>query len=414
MTGRRVHVLLTEGSSLSARQTLHALGPLNYVIDVCDPRPWFCLARYSRYVRRCYRCPPFAIDPSAYLDWLITRLRAERYDVLLPVHDQAYLLARVRDRLPCDVALPLPEFAAVDQVQSKAKLLRVLDELGLPHPPTQLVHTRAELVAACRFPCYVKCDYSTAGQGTWLVRDPDEFRTVADSLERAGRLDGQGEVLVQEPAPGMLGVVQSVFQHGRLVAAHGYLARALGVGGSARARVSVAHPLVLRHLASLGEHLRWHGALMLDHIWDPATQTPAYIDASPRIGETLNATLSGINLCDVLLRVALGESVSPLPPGRLGTQTHSVFMGLLALAERGASRMELLAELCRAWLGHDIYAHSQDELTRPTEDWPSILPAALVTVQLLLRPASAAATISRTVAKYALNEAAVKRIRGMK
>ena len=77
---RRLRVLFTEGSSLSSRQALYALGPTGAVIDVCDPSPWLCLARYSRFVRACYRCPRLGADPGGYLQFLSERLRAGRLD----------------------------------------------------------------------------------------------------------------------------------------------------------------------------------------------------------------------------------------------------------------------------------------------------------------------------------------------
>src|SRR5207248_392465 len=187
-----------EGSSLSARQTLYALGRAGHIIDVCDPDSSFCLARFSRYVAALHRCPPFAADPAGYLQFLQERLDAGRYDVLLPVHDQAYLAARFRDALARRVGLAVPDFAAVERVQSKAAFLEVLDELGLPHPPTQLAHTRAELEAAVSYPCYVKAPYSTAGRGVWLVHDSAEMSRTADRLEAAGLLGG-GPILVQQP-----------------------------------------------------------------------------------------------------------------------------------------------------------------------------------------------------------------------
>jgi hypothetical protein len=61
-------------------------------------------------------------------------------------------------------------------------------------------------------------------------------------------------------------VVQCVFRCGRLVAGHCYQARALGVGGSASARESAAHPHVLEQMAALGAYLNWHGALTLDYL----------------------------------------------------------------------------------------------------------------------------------------------------
>jgi hypothetical protein len=407
----RLKVLLTEGSSLSARQAVFALGRLGHVVDVCDPQPFWCLARYSRYVRACHRCPPFAADPAGYLDCVRDLLRTGRYDVLLPTHDQVFLLARFRDQIARSAALAVPEFASVERLQSKAGLLRVLDEVGLPYPRTVLARTRQEVVAACTGSCYVKLPYSTAGQGVWFVQTPDESRRVADRLEQIGGWAADFEVLVQQPAPGVLGVVQSVFQRGRLVGGHCYQARALGVGGSARARVSAAHPLVLEQVAALGAHLSWHGALTLDYLWEPATGRASYIDANPRLGETINATLSGVNLAQLLLDVAVDRPLAGVAVGRAGVRTHSVAMTLLARAGAGASRPQLLAELGRACSGRGLYANSRDELTRPTEDPLSIVPAAFLCLRLLLNPAAAGTLVGRAVDNYALSEAAARAIR---
>src|SRR5262249_47356920 len=225
-----------------------------------------------------------------------------------------------------------------------------------PHPPTVLVRTRRELEEAIRFPSYVKLPFSTAGRGVWLVRERAELETLAWP-------DGVAELLVQQPADGLLGVVQTVFRRGQLVAGHTYLARRQGVGGSAWARVGVRQPTVLEPVARLGRHLSWHGALMLDYVWNPATEQPAYIDANPRIGETFNATLSGVNLCEALLAVALDEAMGSSSEFREGVKTHALMMSLLALAEAGCRRGRLLEEVLRAWRRRGPYRGSQDELT---------------------------------------------------
>src|SRR5262245_12876436 len=168
---RDVRVLMSEGSSLSARQTLSALGPLGYALDVCDPRPGMCLARFSRYVRRIFRCPSFATDPAGYLQFVVARLNSERYDVLLAVHDQAYLLSRYRDDLTALTGLALPGFKAMQQMQSKAGLAAVLRELNLPQPATITCRSPDDVPADVVFPAYVKLAHSTAGCGVWRVAD---------------------------------------------------------------------------------------------------------------------------------------------------------------------------------------------------------------------------------------------------
>lgn len=143
---KTISILFLEGSSLSARQALSALGPLGYRIDVCDPNP-ICLCRLSRFLHRFHRSPASGKDPVAYLQFIVSLLKDCRYDVLLPVHDQAFLFARKQETLSSMVGLALTPFDSFALLQSKATFAEVLARLDLPEPRTRLVRSRAELEA---------------------------------------------------------------------------------------------------------------------------------------------------------------------------------------------------------------------------------------------------------------------------
>ncbi len=160
---RPLRILFPEGSSLSAREALSALGRQGYTIDVCDPNPW-CVCRFSRFVHTFYRCPSWGTHPLEYLEFLVRLLKQERYDVLLPVHEQAFLFARVREQLSQLTGVAVADLDPFVLLQSKAAFVSLLDELDLPHPPTRLCHSRAELELPCTFPYYIKMAY---GRSLW-------------------------------------------------------------------------------------------------------------------------------------------------------------------------------------------------------------------------------------------------------
>ena len=60
---KQLHVLVTEGSSTSAREAITILGLSGHRVEVCDPSP-YCLARFSRFVRKFHRCPGLRTDPA--------------------------------------------------------------------------------------------------------------------------------------------------------------------------------------------------------------------------------------------------------------------------------------------------------------------------------------------------------------
>ncbi len=413
-----LNILLTEGSSTSARHALYALGPLGHRIDFCDPQHW-CMARFSRYVRKAFRCPSFLHDPADYLQFLADRLRAEPYDVLLPVHDQVNLLARFREQFGRRVGLAVPEIAAVAQLQGKADFARLLEELGLPQPAMRIARTREACVPPRGFPCYVKRNYSTASTGVWFVEDQVQLDDLLDRLQREGAFNGRHEFLVQQPATGQFCVVQSVFQRGRLVGAHSYRVRRRGIGESPQAREGDRHPVVHEHLRKLGAHLGWHGALHLEYFLHGETSEVQYVEANPRIGETLNATLSGMNLCERLVRVSLGERLPDFDAGspdensapmdaRPSARTHSLTSALLEIARTRQGRAALLREMWQAVRGRGVYAASEEELAR-FDDCRSFLPMIYVYAQLLAAPGRADRIVDQAVRNVTLSEEALQR-----
>jgi predicted ATP-grasp superfamily ATP-dependent carboligase len=408
---RTISILFSEGSSLSARQALSALGPLGYQIDVCDPNP-FCISRFSRFVRRFYRSPPLGTDPAAYLHFIVGRLRKGRYDVLLPVHEQAFLFARIQRRLTRLVGLALTAFDQFAQLQSKATFTKVLAQLDLPQPKTCLVRNRAEVKAQCAFPYYVKLPYSTAGRGVWRVGNTAERSGVITDLEAQGYLGGQTEIVIQAAASGVQCQAQAVFEHGSLIALHCTSQRSIGMGGSQSARLSIDHPVVLTHMVQLGRHLSWHGALAVDYFFESATQQPLYFEANPRLVEPMNAVLSGVNLADILVRLSLGESLKDagIRVGKPGIRSHSLLATLLGLASASASRTRIASEVMQAVAGRGVYLRSSEDLTPILSDPLSLFPLSVVVVGLLFNPSIANHLSAHTVANYSLTPKAVQAI----
>src|SRR5881394_2744281 len=104
-----LRVLVSEGNSTSAREAVTILGLSGHLIEVCDPS-FYCLARFSRFVRKFHRCPGLRTDPAGFLGFVEQLLATRTFDVLLPTHEQGFLLARVRERFEGRIGLALPGF----------------------------------------------------------------------------------------------------------------------------------------------------------------------------------------------------------------------------------------------------------------------------------------------------------------
>ena len=107
----KIRILLSEGSSTNVREMITALGPSGYTLDICDPNP-LCMGRFSKYIHQVYRCPISGSDPIGYLSFIIQLLKKNKYDVLFPANEQAYLFAWAKDYLTPLVGLAVADFSA--------------------------------------------------------------------------------------------------------------------------------------------------------------------------------------------------------------------------------------------------------------------------------------------------------------
>ena len=393
-----MRVLLSEGSSLTAREFVTTLGPHGHRIEVLDPDP-LCLVRWSRWVRRVHQCPSAGRDPLGYLDVVRGLLENEGYDVLLPTHEQAWLFSVAKERLGQRVGLAVAAPSAFARVESKIEFARLLDQVGLRQPAWTIVE---ESTTLWTYPCYLKAPFSTAGLGVRLVRNDTERARAQAELARAS-----SELMVQAPADGVYCQIQGLFDHGKLLAAHTSQQRATGMGGSAAARVSVDHEQPRRDIEKLGAYLNWHGGLTLDYLFDGIS--PTYIECNPRTVEPGNAVASGVDIPELQVRLSAGRPVSPLPAGRYGVRTHGVIAVLLGTA-LGNRRRTILGQMIRATLGRSEFKGSTEQLTPVLRDPLSALPALFVCARLLLSPAAANSMAARVVSSYSVGPDAIAKL----
>jgi len=408
MTARKPKILLSEGSSLSSREAITALGLAGHRVEVMSSDP-LCLGRFSRFVRRVHHSPASGADPDRYLATVMDIVKSRSIDVLLPVHEQAYLFAAARKKLPAGLGIALADFEAFEQVQSKVSLAEFLSRLGVPQPATEVIHSADEFARHRPYPFFVKAAFGTASTGVWRMSDERQRDALLLRFEQSNAF-AEG-LVVQAAISGALERTQAVFDRGRLVACHIYRQIAEGPGGGDLLKLSVIRAEVRETVMRIGQALKWHGALSFDYIRDEATKTPHFIDANPRLVEPMNAWLAGVDLPGALLQVSLGETPPVQADGRAGVLTRLGLMGILDAARRRQRRRDVLLEIGLVGLGAGRYHGTREELVPLWTDPYCAIPLAVVIARLLRNPETASQFAASTVAAYSLTPKAIHRLR---
>ncbi len=283
-----LRVLLSEGSSTSAREAITVLGLAGHIVEVCDPSP-VCLGRFSRFVSKFHRCPGLRDDPAGYLSF-VEKLLAERpFDVLLPIHEQGFVFARVKERFETRVGLALPDFESYRTAHSKAGFSRLLDELRAA-AAGNANRDIAERIARCR-------SLSLRRQDLDRHREPRHLVCARRQRTRRRRCRNSARMM-HSPTRCWCRIwsrarpkkPRRYFARGKLLGFHAYRQIAAGAGGGEAIKQSVRRPEVRADVATIGERLGWHGALSVDIIMPERGLSPLYRlqPASGRTDERLS------------------------------------------------------------------------------------------------------------------------------
>lgn len=322
--------------------------------------------RRSRFVHRMH--PPPAPDASpAEIALTLRRVaaRVSRPAVLIPMDDaSAVAVDRMRDALAPRFLLPLSPAGLTERVADKAELATVCEAAGIPHPPTLVPDTPAQVTAAVRrlgLPVVAKWSRpwllppGTDLRSTTVLRSAQEAHTLCRRAEEAG-----SGLLLQAflpPAPD-----QDWFFHG-------YADRSGSVCGGGPGRKLRAwprgagltavgrwtpNPAVQALAERLTSALGYRGIFDLDFRRDHATGAYHLLDFNPRPGAQFRLFADGSGL-DVVRALHLDLTHRPLPP-------PAPLPGRTFVAENYAPLAALGSGTERAW-------HARDDLAPGAALW---------------------------------------------
>lgn len=336
-----MRVILTFGRAWSALAAARSLGKRGIDVIAGDEYE-FAPAALSKYTIAKFIYPSPDLEPEAFLDTLEEVIRkhqpadGEKY-VLMPVHKEAYLIARHRARFEPLIKLALPTIEQIEQVHDKGTLARYCQREGLPIPRTIVPETREEFVLAAEaftYPAFVKVRQSAAAVGVKKVDSRDEAVKVFDEFVKDLELGNGSWPLLQEGIPGDDYCATFLFDHGQLRAAMTYHnLRSYPVkSGTGVLRETVKAPTIEAIGAELLTRLNWHGVAEIDFRWTGQDDSPAWlIEVNPRFwGGMPQAVEAGWDYPYLLYRLAVDGKVDPVEPHDTNVRTETPVVGLLA------------------------------------------------------------------------------------
>ncbi len=351
-------ILITSAGTRIAYAMCKSLARQGMRVYAGDSAAWPMTA-FSRYCAGSFRYPSPFTQTERFWDELLDFLRKKRIDVLIPVLEETYCLAKTPQRLPETVHTLLPRYEHVLAVHDKGNLHALAAMLGIPAP----LALEAAVIAddpACLdvfpFPALLK---PKQGGGGWAMR---RFANAAEMALALGEPGFPTErFIAQQEIEGETLCVCAIYKDGRRVASDAYktLRSYPHPYGQATLRESVPGGAALAHFTALLDHLGWNGVCEADFLQDAAGNV-FLLDVNPRFWGALAQNIAaGVDYPEYYRRLAANDLNFTAGQSVPGVRTRWLGGDLMRLAaglRRGPNRLQLL----RGAPAHEK-AHAHDD-----------------------------------------------------
>jgi predicted ATP-grasp superfamily ATP-dependent carboligase len=323
--------MVFDGETRAALAVTRSLGRAGVDVQVLASTPT-SLAGTSRYAAARAIVPDPNRDPAAFCTALEELAAAGEPMVWLPLTDASLtLVSSIRDRLG-EAVLPFPDAVALGKAWDKWETLTAASAAGLATPDTVLLDSPEAVAQAEQsrsFPVVLKPRYSRwrAPDGSLRTGAVERIDRPEDLRVAWERLDAEiPSPLLQQFIPGAGMGVFALAERGRVVAnfAHRRLREFPPGGGVSVLRESIEVPETLaKASASLLASLDWHGVAMIEFREDALDGTPYVMEINPRFWGSLQLAIdAGVDFPALLYRVAVGEPLGSVEPGRVGLRSR--------------------------------------------------------------------------------------------
>lgn len=247
---------------------------------------------------------------EALLDRLVTIMDQAPFDVLIPTLDAEIepLILMKEDLIECGMTPVLPSAKAF-QARTKQALSQLCTQCDVMTPMTKVAvdaQMALEVVQELGFPVFVKGPFYDA----YRVYGQRDLWAKAQTL----LTEWGGPLLVQEAKEGvefnMIGVGDG---KGGLLASCTVRKTVVSSKGKGYGGVTVSDPVLQAQCERLVSQLQWSGPLELEFLRESLTGDYYLLEINPRFPAWADVpALLGVNMAELVIRLAMGETVAPM------------------------------------------------------------------------------------------------------
>lgn len=308
-------VLVLDGRSLAALAITRSLGSKGIEVR-CGDDFATNVTSFSRYVKHRYVYPQPETEPEKFVEYLLTLVQRENYDLILPVRDKTTeIISQYKDQFLDYTNLLIADYNIIQKFMDKGETIKLARDMGITIPDTYFPEEESieQIKHKVTYPVLVRPRRSSGSRGIEYVNSKD------DLIEAYYRVRSQyGEPIIQEYIShegGHYSLAALFDGDSNLISTHVYVeTKQYPIsGGPAVNAISVEKPAWADEYLRFLKDNNWVGPAHMDILYDINANKPRLLEVNPRFWMSLNLSIqSGVDFPYLLYQLATGQKVSPV------------------------------------------------------------------------------------------------------
>ncbi|MFC1682625.1 ATP-grasp domain-containing protein [Candidatus Zixiibacteriota bacterium] len=329
--------LITFGRNRMAYTALKSLargGIKTIVGDSFSPSMSF----YSRFCHRHFVYPSPYLHPERFIETLAQKGKEHDCQVVIPMHEEGFVIARHRDRLEPHLKVPLADYDQIMTLHSKERFYALAQDLDVPIPKTLVLDRNGdigEIARSVTYPAVLKPRRAHGSFGLRYIHSAGELNEILALSDGQLNPGADQMPILQEYVTGIKHSVCTLFNRGKLRAlcTFKFLREYPIQGGTAVLRVSVKEERMEQIARRVLEHLQWHGIAEAEFTLTE-DRGPVLMEINPRFwGSLYQGVAAGVDFPYLLYRMAVDGDVKPVLEYPLGVKTRWLWGDWRALCD---------------------------------------------------------------------------------
>ena len=350
-------ILVTDAGYKHTLGIVRAFGKEGFIVDLVGEDN--SISAYSKYANK------VVFHQSQFnqgsIDQLISFLKANRYDLLLPVSAKSVqFVSQNKELIAKYSGVVVAEIELIEKCLNKDETFSELRSIGISMPSTWVFQSFDELeksISDINLPVVVKSKNEFGKiDPKYIYTTTQLLRTVASYYSDQGAFP-----LIQEYIEGdgygffalyKNGICQSYFMHKRV---REYPA----TGGASTCALSVYDSILLHEGSKILDHMRWHGVAMVEFKKSRHNGKYYLIEINPKFWGSHDLALeSGVNFPMEVYKLAIGNRTLPAAKTTysIGLKYHWPIEGEIEhFADRPSSLLNILFDCINPFVHSNIH-----------------------------------------------------------